>query len=108
MQQVLDPFRFVFIVLAGWVDQLEQDIHDYVKEENRVLREHLGNKRLRLNDEQRRRLAVRAKKLGHKVLGEVASIVTSGGGRSHPVQERCDRSRHGRRRVGTIAVMSRC
>jgi len=35
MQQVLDPFRFVFIVLAGWVDQLEQDIHDYVKEENR-------------------------------------------------------------------------
>ncbi len=76
MQQVLDPFRFVLIVLAGWANQQQQDINDYLKEENRVLREQVGNKRLRLNDEQRRRLAVRAKKLGHKVLGEVASIVT--------------------------------
>ncbi len=76
MQQVLDPFRFILIVLAGWANQQQQDINDYLKEENRVLREQLGNKRLRLNDEQRRRLAVRAKKLGHKVLGEVASIVT--------------------------------
>ncbi len=78
MQQVLDPFRFLLIVLAGWAKQQQQDINDYLKEENRVLREQVGNKRLRLNDEQRRRLAVRAKKLGHKVLGEVASIVTPG------------------------------
>ena len=76
MQQVLDPFRFILIVLAGWINQQQQDINDYLKEENRVLREQLGNKRLRLNDEQRRRLAVRAKKLGRRVLDDVASIVT--------------------------------
>ena len=72
----LDPFRFLQIVLAGWVNQHQQDVIDYLREENRVLREQLGGKRLRLNDDQRRRLAARAKKLGRKVLGEVASLVT--------------------------------
>ncbi len=74
--QPLDPLRFVLIGLAGWVNEQQRDVIDYLQEENRVLRDQLGNKRLRLSDEQRRRLAVRAKKLGHKVLGEVASIVT--------------------------------
>jgi len=39
-------------------------------------REQLGNKRLRLNDDQRRRLAVKAKKLGWRVLHELTTIVT--------------------------------
>ena len=72
----LDPLRFVAIALAGWLNQQQQDIIDYLREENRVLREQIGNRRLRLSDEQRRRLAVKAKKLGHKLLGEVATIVT--------------------------------
>ena len=72
----LSPLRFVTVALAGWLNQQQQDIIDYLREENKVLREQLGNRRLRLNDEQRRRLAARAKKLGHKVLVEVASIVT--------------------------------
>jgi hypothetical protein len=41
-----------------------------------VLREQLGNKRLRLNDDQRRRLAAKAKTLGRRLLREVATIVT--------------------------------
>ena len=72
----LTPLRFVAVALAGWLSQQQQDVIEYLREENRVLREQIGDRRLRLNDEQRRRLAVRAKKLGHKVLGEVASIVT--------------------------------
>ena len=72
----LDPFRFLQIVLAGWVNRHQQDVIDYLREENRVQREQLGGKRLRLNDDQRRRLAVRAKKLGRKVLKEVTSLVT--------------------------------
>ena len=72
----LSPLRFVTVALAGWLNQQQQDIIDYLREENKVLREQLGNWRLRLNDEQRRRLAARAQKLGHKVLAEVASIVT--------------------------------
>jgi transposase InsO family protein len=49
---------------------------EYLVAENRVLREQLGNRRLRLTDAQRRRLAVRGKAIGRKALGEVASIVT--------------------------------
>ena len=47
-----------------------------LREENRVLREQLGKRRLRLNDDQRRRLAAKAKGLGRKLLAEVATIVT--------------------------------
>lgn len=44
-------------------------------EENRVLREQIGSTRLRFSDDQRRRLAANAKKLGRRLLGEVATIV---------------------------------
>ena len=74
--QPLDPLRFVLIGLAGWINEQQRDVIDYLQEENRVLRDQLGNKRLRLSDDQRRRLAVKAKKLGRKALSEVASLVT--------------------------------
>jgi len=41
-----------------------------------VLREQLGDRRLRLTDDQRRRLAAKAKGLGRKLLQEVATITT--------------------------------
>jgi transposase len=72
----LDPFRFVLIAIAGWMNQCQLQMTDYLREENRVLREQLGGRRLRLNDEQRRRLAAKAKGLGRKLLAEVATIVT--------------------------------
>jgi putative transposase len=76
MTRVLDPFRFVLIAVAGWMNQRQQLVIDYQREENRVLREQLGDRRLRLNDDQRRRLAAKAKLLGRKLLAEVAMIVT--------------------------------
>src|SRR5215831_21229695 len=48
----------------------------YLREENRVLREQLGGKRLHFNGDQRRRLAARAKGLGRKMLVEFGTIVT--------------------------------
>ena len=41
-----------------------------------MLREQLGGKRLRFSDDQRRRLAVRAKKLGWRMLHDLTTIVT--------------------------------
>ena len=58
------------------VNRHQQRVIDYLMEENRVLRQQLNGRRLRLTDDQRRRLAVRAKVLGRKVLGKVAGIVT--------------------------------
>ena len=76
MPRVLDPFRFVLIAVGGWMNQHQLQIIDYLREENRVLREQLNGRRVRFNDDQRRRLAVRAKGLGRKLLREVATIVT--------------------------------
>jgi putative transposase len=76
MRLAFDPFRLLLISLAGYLNQQQQVVIDYLQEENRVLREQLGGRRLRFNDEQRRRLAVRAKKLGQRVLRELATIVT--------------------------------
>jgi len=45
--------------------------------EIRVLREHVGPRRLRFTDEQRRRLAAKAKKLRFGRLKEIANPVTS-------------------------------
>ena len=58
------------------MNQQQQDAIDYLREENRILREQLGGRRLRLNDDQRRRLASKAKRLGRKMLAAVATIVT--------------------------------
>jgi putative transposase len=76
MRLAFDPFRLLLISVAGWLNERQQDVIDYLQEENRVLREQLGGKRLRFNDNQGRRLAVRAEKLGRRVLHELTTIVT--------------------------------
>src|SRR3954454_8028570 len=76
MLRVLDPFRFVLIAVAGWMNQHQVQMIEYLREENRVLREQLGDHRLRFTDDQRRRLAAQAKGLGRKLLAEVATIIT--------------------------------
>jgi len=76
MTKSLDPFRFLLIAGSGWMNQQQFQLVDYLREENRVLREQMGKRRLRFNDDQRRRLAVKAKGLGRKLLQEVATIVT--------------------------------
>jgi hypothetical protein len=76
MRRTVDPFRLLLVSIAGWLSQQQRDAIDYLREENRVLREQLGGKRLGLNDDQRRRLAAKAKVLGRRILREVATIVT--------------------------------
>ena len=72
----LDPLRFVAICLAGWINQQQLDAIEYLREENRVLRQQLGGKRLCFSDEQRCRLAAKAKNLSRKALREIATLVT--------------------------------
>ena len=48
MPSILDPFRFVVIAMAGWMNHKQQHAIEYLREENRVLREQLGTRRLRL------------------------------------------------------------
>jgi hypothetical protein len=39
------PLQFLLMTLAGWVNRNQQDVIEYLQEENRVLREHLGGRR---------------------------------------------------------------
>jgi putative transposase len=72
----LSPLGLLLVTLAGWVNRHQQDVIDYLTEENRVLHEELGGRRVRLNDDQRRRLAGRGQRLGRRLLNQVATIVT--------------------------------
>ena len=67
---------FVLMALAGWINRQQQDVIGYLQEEVRVLRELQGEKRLRLSDDQRRRLAQKAKRLGLSRLKEIAVIAS--------------------------------
>jgi transposase InsO family protein len=61
--------------LVGWLDQRQQDAVAYLIEENRILRAHMHG-RIRLTDEDRRRLARHGHRLGRRRLREVATVVT--------------------------------
>jgi hypothetical protein len=60
---------------SDW-DQQPWELLDYLREENRVLREPLGQKRRRCNDDQRRRWAAKAQGVGSKLLRAGATMVT--------------------------------
>ena len=66
MQSGLDPFRFLLFTLAGWFNQHQQFAIEYLLEENRVLRQQIGPRRMRFTDDQRCRLAVKAKAVRRK------------------------------------------
>lgn len=76
MRPTLFPWQLLSVIVAGILNDQQQRVIDYLKEENQILREQLGNKRIRLTNDQRRRLAVLGKALGHKVLSEICSVVT--------------------------------
>lgn len=58
------PLQFLKLIFAGWIYRHQQDFIGYLQEENRVLRERLNGKRLRVTDRQRRRLVAKAKEFG--------------------------------------------
>jgi len=69
-------WHFLLFALAGFINRQQQDIIEYYREENRILREKLGNKRLILNVSQKRRLATAAMKLGRNVLDQCVTLFT--------------------------------
>ncbi len=70
------PLQVLLVTVAGWVNRHQQEVIDYLVEENRVLKEQMKGRRLRLTDEQRRRLAAKGKRLGRKTLNRIVTIVT--------------------------------
>ena len=70
------PLQFLAAWLAVWLQRILQQQIDYLKAENRALKEKLGGKKVQVSDADRRRLAVLGNQLGRKALAEVATIAT--------------------------------
>ena len=72
------PWMMLVAMMAGWINRQQQDALAYLKEENKILRDELrkatGKKRIFLNDKQRRRLAILAKRIGRKALFDISGV----------------------------------
>jgi transposase InsO family protein len=68
--------QLLILTVSGWLNRKQQHALEYPKEENRILQEKLGGKRIRFTDKERRRLAIKAKSVGRKKLREITSLVT--------------------------------
>ena len=76
MNFILQPWQFLLLTIAGWVNQEQQQVIEFLRIEVEILLELQGKKRILLNDNQRARLAVKGKTLGRKVLKEISTIFT--------------------------------
>ena len=62
--------------VLGWLQRGQSEAIVYLREENRILKAQLRNQRLRLTDDDRRRLAGLGARLGRRLLKDVATVVT--------------------------------
>ncbi|MCP4774093.1 MAG: hypothetical protein GY880_07630 [Planctomycetaceae bacterium] len=76
MKFVLQPGQLMLIILAGWINRQQQEVIEYLRTENVVLKEKLGKQRISLTNQQRRRLVVKGKILGRKQLEQVGTLFT--------------------------------
>ena len=76
MSDPLHPIKLTLLALAGWFERRHEASIAYLKEENRVLRKALGTRRVKLTDRDRRRLAVKGRRLGRKLLKDLATIAS--------------------------------
>jgi putative transposase len=67
------PFHFIVVAIAGWMNR-QQQVIEYLRTENQVLREKLGHKRIILNESQKVRLATAAMKLGRDLLRQCGTL----------------------------------
>jgi len=76
MNFVLQPWQLFLLIIASWSNQQQQEVIEYLRTENSVLRKKFGKKRILLNDDERRRLAVKGRVPDHKTLPEIGTLFT--------------------------------
>jgi putative transposase len=68
--------QVILAALSGWLEREQRDVINFLREENRVLKAQLRGRRVRLTDDQRRRLAVLGQLIGRRALRHVSTLVT--------------------------------
>ena len=64
MRFILQPWQLLLVILAGWIHHRQQKMIEFQNDQIESLLKQMGQKRILLTDEQRRRLAVKGKFLG--------------------------------------------
>ena len=72
----MQPWQLLLTGVAGGMNRRQQQVIEYLLEENRVLREQIGKKRLSCSAAQKRRLAVKARGLGWGGLRAIAQVAS--------------------------------
>lgn len=72
----MDPLKFLIVCIAGWLNREQQKVIEYLKAENRVLRNKVPGKRLRFSQAERNLLSSKAKGICYSKLKELANAVT--------------------------------
>ena len=70
------PVAFILFLLAGWISRQQLIVIEYLKAENRMLRERLNGRSMRFTDKERALLARKAFRIPRKILLELGTIVT--------------------------------
>jgi len=68
------PRTFLLVAIACWMNRQQQEVIAYLREENRILREKLGRKRILLTIEQKRRLGTKGKIIGRRLLEQFGTL----------------------------------
>ncbi len=68
MNFVLQPLHLLVVILAGWINRHQQAVIEFQSTQILVLMDKLGDKRILLNNNQRRRLAFKRQDLRTKGL----------------------------------------
>src|SRR6267154_508462 len=76
MSAAITSLPLLLMMFSGWVNRRQVDVLEYLKEENRILKERLGGRRIQFTDAERSRLARKAYALGRRVLNELETLVT--------------------------------
>ena len=51
MISILRPWQMPLFIIAGWINRHQQDVVEYLRTENAVLKGKLGKKRILLSDD---------------------------------------------------------
>ena len=77
MHPILTPWSVVVVAVAGWLNQEQAKLVEYLLAENKILKEQAkGRGRLRFTDGQKSLLAAKAKELGRAALKMLDTLVT--------------------------------
>ena len=110
MSFLLQPWHIFLAALCGMVNQRQQQIIEFQDAQIEALLKNLGKKRLLLEDDQRRLLAVTAHPIGRKALMEITTIFTPDTilhwhrGLVARKFDSSDRRKPGRPRIGQVIV----